>query len=166
MPYESIVIWGCGFTFILIPQTDQLVKLNSKLLIALLCVPVSSALEKQFVSVGNGQVIEWRPKPNGCRESFGGAEWTQLSVTLGDVSLSWQHPGCRTCTKRGQSPFQCRLWHMLPKGASYAWETPRNQIIFCTEYSNEVNFNKPHSFARNWGMFQMSPLFVRRWPGI
>lgn len=30
-------------------------------------------------------------------------------------------------------------------------DTPSNQIIFCTEYSNEANFNEPHSFARNRG---------------
>lgn len=99
MPYESIVIWGCSFTFILIPQTDQLVKLNSKLLIALLCVPVSSALEKQFVSAGNGQVIEWRWKPKWCGESFGGAEWTELSVTSGDGAPHLRQTGSTSVSK-------------------------------------------------------------------
>lgn len=42
---KGIVHRGCILTFILAPKTDQLVKLNSKLLIALLCVPVPSPEE-------------------------------------------------------------------------------------------------------------------------
>lgn len=42
---KGIVRRGCILTFILAPKTDQLVKLNTKLLITLLCVPVPSPEE-------------------------------------------------------------------------------------------------------------------------
>lgn len=42
---KGIVRRRCILTFISAPTTDQLVKLNSKLLIALLCVPVPSPEE-------------------------------------------------------------------------------------------------------------------------
>lgn len=42
---KGIVRQGCILAFIPAPKTDQLVKLNSKLLITLLCVPVPSLEE-------------------------------------------------------------------------------------------------------------------------
>lgn len=57
---KGIVRRGCILTFILAPKTDQLVKLNTKLLITLLCVPVpspeeNSSLERERSSGGGGR---------------------------------------------------------------------------------------------------------------
>lgn len=64
---KGIVRQRCILTFISAPTTDQLVKLNSKLLIALLCVPVpspeeNSSLEREEKSgrgVGEGVGGGW-----------------------------------------------------------------------------------------------------------
>lgn len=60
---KGIVRPGCILTFIPAPKTDQLVKLNSKLLITLLCVPVpsleeNSSLERRRAAEG-GENVEW-----------------------------------------------------------------------------------------------------------
>lgn len=55
---KGIVHRGCILTFIPAPETDQLVKLNSKLLIALLCVPVPSPEENSSLESGRQAGVE------------------------------------------------------------------------------------------------------------
>lgn len=60
---KGIVRRGCILTFIPAPKTDQLVKLNSELLITLLCVPVpspeeNSSLEREGGGSGAGGGVE------------------------------------------------------------------------------------------------------------
>lgn len=55
---KGIVHGGCILTFIPAPKTDQLVKLNSKLLIALLCVPVPSPEENSSLESGRRAGVE------------------------------------------------------------------------------------------------------------
>lgn len=52
---KGIVRRGCIRTFIPAPKTDQLVKLNSKLLITLLCVPVPSPEENSSLERERGE---------------------------------------------------------------------------------------------------------------
>lgn len=67
---KGIVRVECILAFIPAPTTDQLVKLNSKLLIALLCVPVpspeeNSSLERKGkLRRGDGGMIERGFKPS------------------------------------------------------------------------------------------------------
>ena len=62
---KGIVRRGCILTFIPAPKTDQLVKLNSKLLITLLCVPVPSLEE-------NSSLEREGREAGGCRGRAGG----------------------------------------------------------------------------------------------
>lgn len=55
---KGIVRRGCILTFILAPKTDQLVKLNRKLLITLLCVPVPSPEENSSLEAEKQRGVE------------------------------------------------------------------------------------------------------------